>query len=251
MFAAIAASALVHAGLLALPSLDAGTRATRLYAGLDAQLVVQMATAAPASVVAAAAPIALAPTTPMVTPREDAPIVRPADALTSARVQPAVVDIAKTQPVNVAPAASPAPTEIAGDVRVRGEEVVSLSRLGDLLERQLRDYPREVQAPVRVYRPLEAVYPPEARAVGIEGTVLAWVVVDPTATVEEIQIVDGDPIFHDAVISAIRNGVFQPAFDAGEGLHYPIALEFRFALDNAERTAVVKAAVTDAGTSAR
>ena len=114
---------------------------------------------------------------------------------------------------------------------VPAEEVTSLSRLGDLLDRTINDYPREVQAPVRIAGHLDARYPPEARAQGVEGDVVAWVLVDPSANVEEIQIVEGDAIFHDAVIEAIRHGIFKPAFDAGQGLHYPIGLTFHFVLD--------------------
>ena len=131
----------------------------------------------------------------------------------------------------VASALSPPQPE--GDARVPAQEITSLSRLGGLLDRTMNDYPREVQAPVRIYGSIEARYPPEARAQGIEGVVVAWVLVDPAANVEEIQIVDGDPVFHDAVIDAIRRGIFKPAFDDGQGLHYPIGLEFRFALDHA------------------
>jgi len=75
---------------------------------------------------------------------------------------------------------------------------MALSRLGDLVERHMNEFPREVQISVR-FRDVAARYPAAARAQGIEGTVLEWVVIDATAHVEEIQSVEGDDIFRDAV----------------------------------------------------
>ena len=120
--------------------------------------------------------------------------------------------------------------ERPGELRIAAHEVSAYARLGDLLERQMNEFPREVQAPVR-FHGIEARYPPDARAQGIEGTVLAWVVVDATAHVEEVQIVEGDEIFRAAVTQALEQGSFMPAADGGAGLRFPITLEFRFALD--------------------
>lgn len=228
---AVAVSAVVHAALLAVPLWQGTAPAARDAVILEARLAPRVEPQAPASVQApaprmheAAAPVLTAPrkvaaatlvaTEPVATP---APDTHASDAL----AQPAPAEIAT------------APLDAPGDTRVAAQEVISLSRLGDLLERQLNDFPREVQFPVRIAGTIEARYPPEARAQGLEGTVLAWVVVDPSANVEEIQIVEGDEIFREPVIEALHAARFYSAAEAGVGLHFPITLEFRFALDHA------------------
>jgi TonB family protein len=227
---AVAVSAVVHAALFAVPVLQGTAPAPANVVMLEARLAPRVEPQAP--VIAQPAAPLHAESAPVIstTKRAAAPTVVASESVAPPAPDKRASD-ALAQP---APAeAASAPLDDVGDPRVAAQEVVALARLGDLIERQLNDFPREVQYPVRVYGAIEARYPAEARAQGIEGTVLAWVVVDPSANVEEIQIVDGEAIFREAVIEAIRAGRFYSAADGGVGLHFPITLEFRFALDHA------------------
>ena len=47
---------------------------------------------------------------------------------------------------------------------------------------------------------------------------------------EDVQLVEGDAVFRDAIVAALRDGRYQPAANRGESLSYPIALEFSFSL---------------------
>jgi len=192
---ALTASLLAHAALLALPASERAGNVAVAVVALQTQLA--------------------------------SPPGPPGDAWTAIAAEP-LVPLA-LQPVTLAPVNATAIGR-PGDVRVAAREVFELSRLGDLLERQMNEFPQEVQARAR-FRRIEASYPPAARAQGIEGTVLAWVVIDPTANVEEIRIVEGDDVFRDAVVEAIRSGTYMPAADGGVGVRFPLLLEFRFALD--------------------
>jgi len=191
---AVAASVLAHAGLLALPSSDRPVGPVSYALPLDARVAPARDASSDAWTPIDAAPL---PTTPL-------------------------------PPLALASVAATA-VERPGELRVAAQQVMAVSRLGDLIERQMNEFPREVQAPVR-FHGVEARYPAAARAQGTEGTVLAWVVVDTSAHVEEIRIVEGDDVFRDAVTEAIEAGSYMPAADGGVGLRFPIMLEFRFTL---------------------
>jgi len=229
--AAVAASAVVHAALLAVPLLQGSAPAATTVVTLQARLAPRVDPQSPVAPQATVAPAPAAAMPVLAAPRRAtrAPPVLVAERITPPATQARASDaLAQPAPAEVAAA----PPDDLGEPHAAGHEVVALSRLGDLLERQLSDYPREVQYPVRVVGAIEATYPAEARAQGIEGTVLAWVVVAPSAEVEEIQIVEGDEIFREPVMEAIRAGRYYSAADGGVGLHFPITLEFRFALDH-------------------
>ncbi len=118
----------------------------------------------------------------------------------------------------------------AGDGFVSAQTLTDMARLGDLLGRAQTEFPSEVSFPVRVNGQIRARYPAMALAQGMEGNVVAWVVVDPVGNVEEIEFAEGDEVFRDAVSEAIKSGQYYPAAMGGQGLRFPIALVFRFAL---------------------
>jgi TonB family protein len=212
----------VHAGLLALPAGDGpGAPATRVPAVLEAMLSAQVdpPSAALQALSPAPMPLALLPV-----------LALPPLATASAMLPDRIGELAVAASV---------------DQRVAAQQVTALARLGDFAEREMNEFPREVQAPVRYQGTIEARYPPAARAQGIEGSVVAWVVVDAQANVEEIEFVEGDDVFRESVTEAIRAARFMPAADGGVGLRFPIALEFRFVLDDRAGAAHVAAASPD------
>lgn len=155
-------------------------------------------------------------------------------------LEPALLPTAVTTPAVLADT-TPAPERVAtsgdaGDGLVSAEPLVDMSRLGDLLGRAQTDFPAEVSFPVRVNGQIRVRYPPEAVAQGVEGSVVAWVIVDPTGNVEQVEFAEGDPVFRDAVSEAIRSGQYYPAASGGVGLRFHIALEFRFALGDLATT---------------
>jgi TonB family protein len=238
--AAIAASAVVHAALITLPAWRGTAPADRTAVVLEARLAPHVDPQPPVSSPAADSP---PPAPPVLSAPVRAPDAPAPEVLTAAPAAPPASDghpsdaLAEAAPAEVVAA----PLDDPGEVRVAAQQVFALARLGDLFEREMNEFPREVQFPVRYQGTIEARYPAEARAQGIEGSVLAWVVVDPSANVEEIQIVEGAEIFREPVIEAIHAARFLSAADAGVGLHFPITLEFRFALDRPATAAVAAA----------
>lgn len=142
------------------------------------------------------------------------------------------------QPISVRPRAG----GDAGSGFVTAQLLTDPSRLGDLLGRQQTEFPAELSFPVRVNGQIRVRYPAAAIAQGMEGDVVAWVVVDPVGIVEKIEFAEGDALFQDAVSEAIRNALFYPAAIAGKGVSFPIALVFHFALDGSSATPSVAAA---------
>ncbi len=129
----------------------------------------------------------------------------------------------------------PARVGVPLDIGIRAQPLVAMARLSDELQRAEHPFPAEVAWPVRIRGDIEAHYPAGARDAGREGTVLLWVVVDETAKIEEIKVVEGDDEFAQAAISAVNAAQFAPASEDGDALiRYPIALEFEFVLPPAK-----------------
>jgi protein TonB len=91
----------------------------------------------------------------------------------------------------MAQAAQPKPTQKFGEPDDRG-----IYRVGGA-----------VTPPHRLDRP---VYPPEALAAGIEGAVVADVVISGTGQVIEAKILQSIPLLDEAALEAVRNWHFAP-----------------------------------------
>jgi len=135
----------------------------------------------------------------------------------------------------VPPPLSPLPPRLgvggSGDVRIDGMPLAERDRLGEMLSRQLSEFPVEVDFPVRLTETIRAKYPPAALAEGREDSVAVWIVVDAQGAPAEIVVTDGQEEFASAVVEAVRSAHFVPARNNLEPIRYPIALEFRFAID--------------------
>ena len=75
---------------------------------------------------------------------------------------------------------------------------------------------------------------------GREDAVAVWIVVDASGAPEEITITEGSEEFAQAVVLAIKDTQFLPARNNLQPIRFPLALEFRFAI-NAPALAGVKA----------
>ena len=114
---------------------------------------------------------------------------------------------------------------------VSAEPLVDKGRLGDYLARQLSEFRAEIDRPVRIENPIIAGYPSIALREGREESVVVWIVVNEMGQAEEVDVIEGSPEFAQAVTVAIYAAKFLPAEQKLEPIRYPIALEFRFRLN--------------------
>jgi TonB family protein len=105
----------------------------------------------------------------------------------------------------------------------------TLARLGEALQgRALADFLPELAKPVRLASALTLDYPRAALEAGREGSVLAWVRVASDGSVEEIEIVEGEPEFADSVRDGLMKVRFLPAEVDGHAVEHYITLIFDF-----------------------
>ena len=171
---------------------------------------------------------------------EAAAAVDPVPELFSAPAIPAMASVApkRLSPVDARVEARPAREAGNADAGVAtpraavATPLTAYARLGDYQNRWLSEFPVEVAFPVRVNGEIKVPYPRAALEQRIEGDVVVWAVVNPDGSVEDVQLVEGDPVFRDAIVAALRDARYYPAANRGENIRYPIALEFNFVLDD-------------------
>jgi len=93
----------------------------------------------------------------------------------------------------------------------------------------LRLPPGSKVSPVLVYE-VKAVYPPEARAEKLEGTVTVEAIVDTTGSVYEARVVDSISGLDQAALDAVKQWRFQPALLNGEPVAVVCSIEISFKL---------------------
>ncbi len=140
--------------------------------------------------------------------------------------------LALATPIPLPQSPSPPILGVGGsaNVHIDGVLLANSERLGELLSRQLAEFPVEVDSPARLVAKIRASYPPAALAEGREDLVVVWIVVDAKGAVEEIQVAEGTEEFSAAVIAAVRQARFVPAQGSLVPIRFPLALEFRFAI---------------------
>lgn len=84
-----------------------------------------------------------------------------------------------------------------------------------------------VKAPARVGTPQ---YPPDARAAGIKGTVVAEIVVDPSGNVTDAKVVQSIPLLDEAALQAVRNWHYAPTVVNGQPVPVRIIVTVNFTL---------------------
>jgi len=119
---------------------------------------------------------------------------------------------------------------VPGGILVQPHTLEDRNRLGDLLGRQISEFPVEVDLPVRLREPIAVRYPSTALAAGRQGTVVVWIVVNTQGKAEEVQVVDGSEEFSAAVLEALRDIYFLPAQNNRRLIAFPLSLEFSFRL---------------------
>lgn len=82
----------------------------------------------------------------------------------------------------------------------------------------------------RAIKKAEPVYPPDARAAGISGVVMAYVLVSEDGRVIEVTTFDGPEQLREAAIGAARQWAFKPATLEGQPVRMEGRLSFNFAL---------------------
>jgi len=139
-----------------------------------------------------------------------------------------------TPPATAAPSAqsksAPSPGVGTGDLRIDAAVLADRNRLGDVLSRQMTEFPIEVDSPAGLDGTIRARYPRTALAERREDSVAVWIVVDENGIADEIIVLDGSEDFAEAVVAAVREAHFVPAKNNLKPIRYPISLEFRFVL---------------------
>jgi protein TonB len=70
-------------------------------------------------------------------------------------------------------------------------------------------------------RKVAPIYPPEAKAARLQGTVRLAVVIGTDGSVFEVHLMNGDPVLGEAAITAVRQWAYKPTLLNGE----PVAVE--------------------------
>lgn len=90
--------------------------------------------------------------------------------------------------------------------------------------------PAKPSAPVPAADNVPPEYPRAARRAGIAGVVKARIWITETGTVSKVEILEGDPIFHSAVIEALMTWRYQPARQNGTPVAVKRVVHFPFQL---------------------
>jgi len=210
---AVGASVVMHAALavLAVPSIGRGATEAPVFEGRLAAV--------------------LAGPSDALLPERALPLVLPWRQIAPLRVP--LLPVASLSPLPEPHRAAPVPAGADGMARIEGRLLGGRERIGALVDRQLLEFPREIDTPARIREPIETPYPAAALAEGREDAVVVWAVVNPDGTVDEVDVTEGTPEFAEAVVAAVKAARFNPATNNLKPIRYPIALEFRFALGQA------------------
>lgn len=72
------------------------------------------------------------------------------------------------------------------------------------------------------------VYPPEAKAKGISGTVVVSALIDKQGNVISAKVIEGDKIFWDAALTAVKAWKFEPATSQGQPVEETTQIKITF-----------------------
>ncbi|HNX98964.1 MAG TPA: energy transducer TonB, partial [Candidatus Aminicenantes bacterium] len=72
------------------------------------------------------------------------------------------------------------------------------------------------------------VYPPEALAGRVQGTVILEVTTNPQGQVRALRVISGHPLFNGAAIDAVRQWTFEPTLEKGQpkSAVFPVTVPF-------------------------
>jgi TonB family protein len=86
--------------------------------------------------------------------------------------------------------------------------------------------------PPKIVKQTPPVYPPEAKAQGVQGTVKLQVTIEINGTVTVLGIISGDPLLSPAATSAVRQWRFEPSRIKGHPATTNTTIEVNFVLDH-------------------
>jgi TonB family protein len=99
-------------------------------------------------------------------------------------------------------------------------------------EKDVQRQPKEGKGP-KLIKKVNAVYPPEARQAGIEGTVILEATIDIQGKVIKVRVLKGDnDLLNKAAIEALRQWEYEPFIVDGKPMPFNITVTMRFALDD-------------------
>jgi TonB family protein len=87
------------------------------------------------------------------------------------------------------------------------------------------------EAPPKLIKDVAPVYPPEAKAAGIQGTVVLAITIDTNGRVENVEPVSGPEMLRQPAIDAVRDWIFEPKIVKGEAVPVKSDISVNFVLD--------------------
>jgi len=82
----------------------------------------------------------------------------------------------------------------------------------------------------KLIQQVRPVYPPDAKAQGIQGRVRMNATIAKDGTVEKLELVEGEPILAQAAMDAVRQWVYQPTLLNGEPVEVQTVIDVNFTL---------------------
>jgi TonB family protein len=82
--------------------------------------------------------------------------------------------------------------------------------------------------PARVVHREPPAYPQDAEAKGITGYVVVEAVVDKQGNVSRARLIEGDQVFRDAAVAAVKTWKFEPAALQGQPIEQMVQIKMRF-----------------------
>ncbi len=158
----------------------------------------------------------------------------PANVLTS--TAPAPVALPPPPEIAAIPVPAPRTARAAGSARggslgpllADASPVTDRSRLGPYLDRELAEFPAEIDSPPRLAQQVTVAFPAGATPASASEVVTIWAIVKPDGTADDILVATGSGAFAEATVLALRDARFVPARKNAQAIAYPLSLEFRF-----------------------
>lgn len=73
-------------------------------------------------------------------------------------------------------------------------------------------------------------YPPEAKKAGIQGTVRLQAIVSKDGTVQDLQVLSGEPLLAESALDAVRQWVYKPTLLNGQPMEVETVIDINFTL---------------------
>ena len=89
--------------------------------------------------------------------------------------------------------------------------------------------------PAMPIKKVDMVYPPAAKAAGVQGPVTVKFVINEAGEVESAQAVDGHPLLQQAAVDAVKQWRFPPVTGAGKAIKRTGVITYNFKLDGQEK----------------